>query len=209
MLLFLITTPVYVMTLASSHTGNEMTWEDTVFARFLMALVMLEWFADQQQWGMFPIFAHDVSERQLTTPDYHNAKAYFQKTAKVPPKYKREDVERGFCTSGLWAWSRHPNFAAEQAIWVTLYQWSCYVTESIYSWPIAGALSYLALFQGSTWLTELITAGKYPEYSEYQLRVGKFIPSPGTAMTGSTTANDPSVSKERREAMRIENRKKK
>jgi hypothetical protein len=33
------------------------------------------------------------------------------------------------------------------------------------------------LFQGSTWLTELITSGKYPEYSEYQRSVGMFAPS--------------------------------
>lgn len=32
------------------------------------------------------------------------------------------------------------------------------------------------LFQGSTWLTELITAGKYPEYSTYQQKVGRFAP---------------------------------
>lgn len=32
------------------------------------------------------------------------------------------------------------------------------------------------LFQGSTWLTELITAGKYPEYSMYQQKVGRFAP---------------------------------
>lgn len=32
------------------------------------------------------------------------------------------------------------------------------------------------LFQGSTWLTELITAGKYPEYATYQKQVGRFAP---------------------------------
>jgi hypothetical protein len=39
-----------------------------------------------------------------------------------------------------------------------------------------GAVSYLLLFQGSTWFTELITARKYPDYQEYQQRVGKFMP---------------------------------
>jgi hypothetical protein len=33
------------------------------------------------------------------------------------------------------------------------------------------------LFQGSTWLTELITAGKYPEYRDYQQSVGMFAPA--------------------------------
>ena len=32
------------------------------------------------------------------------------------------------------------------------------------------------MFQGSTWFTELITSKKYPDYKEYQRRVGKFLP---------------------------------
>lgn len=78
--------------------------------------------------------------------------------------------------TGLWSYSRHPNFAAEQAIWVVLYQWSCFVSDSFYSWTAIGAASYLILFQASTWFTELISAQKYPEYKEYQQRVGKFVP---------------------------------
>lgn len=59
-----------------------------------------------------------------------------------------------------------------------LYQWACYDTLSYVNWSFAGAMSYLLLFQGSTWLTELLTAGKYPDYREYQSKVGKFLPSP-------------------------------
>ncbi len=40
-------------------------------------------------------------------------------------------------------------------------------------------MAYLALFQGSTWLTEKISARKYPEYREYQKRVGMFVPKLG------------------------------
>lgn len=32
------------------------------------------------------------------------------------------------------------------------------------------------IFQSSTWLTELITSGKYPEYVDYQQEVGMFFP---------------------------------
>lgn len=106
------------------------------------------------------------------------------KTAKVPFKYEQEDLDRGFVVTGLWSYSRHPNFAAEQTIWVVLYQWSCFVTDSLYSWSSIGALSYLILFQASTWFTELISAQKYPEYKEYQSRVGKFIPKMSTDLPG-------------------------
>ena len=63
-----------------------------------------------------------------------------------------------------------------------LYQWACYVSNTYVNWTIVGAISYLALFQGSTWLTEKISARKYPEYREYQARVGKFLPKAGTGL---------------------------
>ncbi len=108
--------------------------------------------------------------------DYQAAKKKYLETAKVPYKFDQEDLDRGFVVTGLWSFSRHPNFAAEQAIWVSLYQWSCFVTGSLYNWTAIGAVAYLGLFQASTWFTELITSGKYPEYKEYQQRVGMFIP---------------------------------
>jgi steroid 5-alpha reductase family enzyme len=49
-LLFLITTPTYVMVL-SARIGVEMNTGDLAFARVLMGLVLLEFFADQQQWS--------------------------------------------------------------------------------------------------------------------------------------------------------------
>ena len=132
-----------------------------------MGLVVVEWFSDQQQWN------------------YQEAKREYRQTAKVPKgTYTQEDLDRGFVVSGLWAWSRHPNFAAEQTIWVALYQWGCWTSEVMYNWTFLGAMSYLFLFQASTWFTELISAGKYPEYKEYQQRVGKFLPKIGTGLPG-------------------------
>ncbi|KAF2850144.1 DUF1295-domain-containing protein [Plenodomus tracheiphilus IPT5] len=160
-LLWLITTPTYILLLSSRIQGNELTTYDTFFGRAMLVVVVLEFFADQQQWN------------------YHAAKSAYGKTAKVPADYKytREQLDRGFNTSGLWAWSRHPNFAAEQTFWVFLYQWCCLESETFINWTGAGAFGYLILFQASTWLTELISAGKYPEYKVYQNRVGKFLPS--------------------------------
>lgn len=85
-------------------------------------------------------------------------------------------MNRGFITSGLWAYSRHPNFAAEQSVWLTLYNWAVVTTKTPLHWSLAGPVFLVLLFQGSTWLTELITAGKYPEYADYQKQVGRFLP---------------------------------
>lgn len=78
----------------------------------------------------------------------------------------------------MWSYSRHPNFAAEQSVWVLLYLWAAFITKGWLNWTIIGPIAYLALFQASTWFTELISARKYPDYKEYQKRVGKFLPFP-------------------------------
>jgi steroid 5-alpha reductase family enzyme len=130
----------------------------------MLVVVVIEFFADQAQWN------------------YHKAKGAYQKTAKVPSDYKytRQQLDRGFNTSGLWAWSRHPNFAAEQTFWVCLYQWCCLESATYANWTGVGAFGYMILFQASTRLTEQLSAGKYPEYKVYQERVGKFLPKFGT-----------------------------
>lgn len=86
-------------------------------------------------------------------------------------------MDRGFCTTGLWKYSRHPNFAAEQSIWVILYAWGCYQSQTYYNWTAGGMISYLLVFQGSTPITEYISSSKYPEYAQYKKKVGRFLPS--------------------------------
>ncbi|TAQ85890.1 hypothetical protein B7494_g5783 [Chlorociboria aeruginascens] len=164
-LLFLIATPTYIL-LVAARFGEEMTTADIIISRVLLGLVVVEFFADQQQWN------------------FQTAKASYLKSAKVPFKFDQEDLDRGFVVTGLWSWSRHPNFLAEQAIWVALYQWGCFSTHVLYNWTGVGAVSYLILFQASTWFTELISAQKYPEYKEYQQRVGKFLPTLTTTLPG-------------------------
>lgn len=156
-LLFLVTTPAYLI-LVTSLVKPEMSFIDQVFAKLLIGLVALEWFADGAQWR------------------YYEAKHAYQKTGTVQKGYIRAQLERGFNTTGLFKYSRHPNFAAEQSIWVFIYVWGCVATLSFYNWTIAGPISYLLVFAGSTPLTEYISSSKYPEYKIYQQRVGRFLP---------------------------------
>jgi steroid 5-alpha reductase family enzyme len=111
--------------------------------------------------------------------DFQQTKHAYLKTARIPAnsKFTQVDLDRGFLVAGLWSWSRHPNFAAEQAVWLAFYQWVSYASDSLVNWTVVGVLCYLALFQSSTKFTELITAGKYTEYKEYQQLVGMFLPS--------------------------------
>ena len=85
-------------------------------------------------------------------------------------------MARGFRTTGLFALARHPNFAAEQAIWCAFYLFGVAATGQWLNWSVIGAVLLILLFQGSTQFTEKISLGKYPEYAEYRRRVPRFIP---------------------------------
>lgn len=86
------------------------------------------------------------------------------------------DYEKGFLDRGLWAGSRHPNYFAEQAIWICFYLFSVAAGGGLFNWSISGCLLLVVLFQGSSAFSEEISAGKYPLYGEYQKHVSRFIP---------------------------------
>ncbi|KAA8894243.1 hypothetical protein FN846DRAFT_975146 [Sphaerosporella brunnea] len=155
-----ITMPAYVLMLTSrlpdATAGNDFI--DTIFSRGLVIVLLIETLADQQQWA------------------FQQAKKSYKETGKVPEKFLKEDLDRGFVVSGLWSFCRHPNFLCEQTIWFGIYQWACFRTDTMFNWSGLGAVAYWGIFQASTNFTESISAGKYPEYREYQALVNKFVP---------------------------------
>ncbi|SZF04448.1 unnamed protein product [Blumeria hordei] len=177
LLLLLLTTPAYIMLVSSQFMG-KMSLTDYMFTHALVGLVIIEFVADQQQW------------------DFQEAKKLYLNSAQKPDQYKPENLERGFVVTGLWSWSRHPNFAAEQAIWIIVYLWGCWTTRTLYNWTLVGAASYIALFQASTRLTELLSAQKYPEYALYRKDVGKFLPRLNQIVTKINGSRPPNTEKE-------------
>lgn len=98
---------------------------------------------------------------------------------------KRGEVA-GFLQTGLFAFSRHPNFFAEQAQWWVIFLFSLMqIGVNNYNW--IGAVVLTALFIGSTRFTEQISLGKYPGYADYQKRVSAIIPLPPRGREGSQT----------------------
>ena len=61
----------------------------------------------------------------------------------------------GFIRGGVWAWSRHPNYLAEQSLWIVYFLFSVAAKHRV-SWTIGGCLLLVGLFQGSSWLSESI-----------------------------------------------------
>lgn len=84
------------------------------------------------------------------------------------------EIEAGFLSSGLFRYSRHPNFFAEFSIWWVIYAFTSasfsapisfdlslvVPTETPINWTIMGAFLLQLLFAGSTHMTELVSAGK-------------------------------------------------
>lgn len=51
----MVTTPTYIL-LLTAKVRPAMEMGDIILARVLMGLVLVEFFADQQQWSMRPMF---------------------------------------------------------------------------------------------------------------------------------------------------------
>lgn len=102
-LLLLIATPALI---AATHP-TPLTPTDGVLAFAVLALLAWEFTADNQQ------FAYHAWKHRASVPYVARAQWPGARLA-----WTTDDAARGFCTRGLWAWSRHPNFFAEQSIWV-------------------------------------------------------------------------------------------
>jgi steroid 5-alpha reductase family enzyme len=132
---------------ASEHPGTPFGPLDGVVAVLFLGFLAGETVADQQQW-----------------------------TFQQQKKAGGGDFRPRFLTTGLWRFSRHPNFFFEQAQWWALFFFGAIAAGSVLQWTVLGALLLTLLFVGSTVFTETITKSKYPEYSEYQARTSPIVP---------------------------------
>ena len=97
---------------------------------------------------------------------------------------KRREVAAGrepsprFLQSGLFRYSRHPNFFFEQAQWWVVFCFGAIAARSVWQPTVLGAVLLSLLFVGSTRFTESISRSRYPEYAEYQATTSASIPLP-------------------------------
>jgi steroid 5-alpha reductase family enzyme len=158
-ILLLITLPAWT---ASQHRTTPLGALDVVLVLAFLACTLGETIADQQQW------------------DFHRAKHAEIAAGRTPVPQ--------FCTSGLFRFSRHPNFFFEQAQWWLFFLIGAVAAGSLRQWTVLGAVLLTGLFIGSTRFTEEITLSKYPEYADYQARVWQTIPwFPKRSVRSTTT----------------------
>lgn len=145
--------------IALEHPAQLTGW-DALFAVVFLAFLAGETIADQQQW------------------DFHRHK-----------KAAGGTLSPGFLTTGLFRYSRHPNFFFEQAQWWVFYALGATAAVTAgagflggaLNWTLIGPVLLTALFIGSTIFTESISASRYPDYAEYRRSTSMIVPLPPRA----------------------------
>lgn len=145
---------LFTLPILKAMGEDPLSFWDCVIAFLFLGMVIIETISDQQQWN------------------YHKEKNRRKKMGEP----LGEKYESGFVHHGLWALVRHPNYAAEQAIWGVFYLFSIAATGIWLNWSIVGFLLLTILFYSSSQFSEKISAGKYPKYIEYRKKVGRFLP---------------------------------
>ena len=150
-IILLFTTPILM---AALHPEAPLAITDIVAGILMLSFLIIETVADNQQFR-------------------------FQTMKRSPSDATHEfgdSLRKGFLTEGLWKYSRHPNFASEQAIWISFYLFGVAASGKWINFTILGPVLLVLLFIGSSIMTEKISSSKYQEYSAYQEEVPKFIP---------------------------------
>ena len=150
-LILLFTLPVIV---ALQNNHNPVGLFDFIAAGLMLFFIVFETIADIQQWNFQSRKHAKIRAGERLTGDF----------------------EKGFLDRGLWSLSRHPNYFAEQSIWVCFYLFSVAAGGGWFNWSIVGCLLLIVLFQGSAAFSEEISAAKYRGYADYQKSVSRFIP---------------------------------
>ena len=149
LLIWLFTSPIHQAWVWLDAPLNGL---DAVAAVLFLALLLGETVADEQMWA----FQQD-KKRKLAAG---------------------ETVEQPFLRTGLYSWSRHPNYFCEIGMWWVFYLFAVAASGEWLHWTGLGFLLLTALMVSSARFGESISLGKYPAYGEYQATTPALIPLP-------------------------------
>jgi steroid 5-alpha reductase family enzyme len=150
-LIMLFSTPLLM---AAKYNASPLTWIDIMAASSMLTFLVIETVADNQ------LFRFQTMKKKMA-----GSNGLFSASLK-----------NGFMSDGLWRYARHPNFASEQAIWISFYLFSVAASGQWFNWTIAGSFLLVLLFIGSSEMTERISSTRYPAYARYKKDVPKFLP---------------------------------
>lgn len=132
--------------------GGPLNALDGVATLGFLGLLVMETVADEQMWR----FQGDKKQK----------------------RERGEPITEPFLRTGLFRFSRHPNFFAEQGMWWFVYLFGVAAHGQWLHWTVIGPVLLSLLFQGSTSFTEKISVRRYPSYADYQKTTSRLVPLP-------------------------------
>ncbi len=93
-----------------------------------------------------------------------------------------DDDKPDVLDTGLWGWSRHPNYFGDSVVWDGAWLSAAASAPGAWTIPAPAAMSYLLIFATGAKRTEA-RMQKRPGYRDYQQRVAFFFPRPAKAAT--------------------------
>ncbi|MGD0853525.1 MAG: DUF1295 domain-containing protein [Acidimicrobiales bacterium] len=146
-LLVLIALPAWS---AYQHRSTPLGPIDLLLALLFLLFTVGETVADQQQWNFHQWKSAEVAAGRTPNPR--------------------------FLQSGLFRFSRHPNYFFELAQWWVVFLFGAVAARSVLEWTVIGPFLLTLLFVGSTRFTEKITLSHYPEYELFQRSTSAVVP---------------------------------
>ena len=144
---------------ANRDNAHPFGYADVALTALILGLLAFEAVADEEQY-------------EFQTRKHALLRRFNGDKRKLPAPYSH-----GFVHGGVWALSRHPNYFAEQAVWVCF---NGYALLALRAWvpqvANVGCVLLIGIFSQSLPLAESITLKKWPLYWEYQKRVPALFP---------------------------------
>jgi steroid 5-alpha reductase family enzyme len=92
--------------------------------------------------------------------------------------FHRSNPGGGVLRTGLFRYSRHPNYFGEIGQWWVVFAFAAIAAGTPWLPTAVGAILLTLLFVGSTLFTEQISVGRHPEYTDYRRGTSMIIPWP-------------------------------
>ena len=98
-------------------------------------------------------------------------------------RYRQSNPPAGeFLRSGLWGWSRHPNYLGEMGFWWGLWLFGVSAVPSAWWWTLAGPVAITLMFRFvSLPMIETRMRERRPGYAAWAERSSLVLPRPGRA----------------------------
>lgn len=88
-----------------------------------------------------------------------------------------DDDKPEILDTGLWGWSRHPNYFGDSVVWDGAWLAAAASAPGVWTLPAPAAMSYFLMYATGAKRTEEHMEGR-PGYRDYQQRVAFFFPRP-------------------------------